>query len=102
MRCTSTRVFPEPGPASTSTLVWSRLSATMPCWTGFFRLSTISRHESGVVSRRSPVPGREASGRELLVLQREVVRRKAQSVRHGGEAALGELHHHVDLQHPAL
>ncbi len=55
MRCINTRVLPEPGPASTSTLVCSRSSATMRRWMGLFRLSTIARQDSGVVWREVSV-----------------------------------------------
>ena len=67
------------------------------------RLSTIARHEAGVVLPADLlVPAGQPAVQERLFLQREVVRRQTQRVSHGGEAALGELHHHVDLQNLPL
>ena len=48
------------------------------------------------------VPAGQPAVQERPFLQREVVRRQTQCVPHGGEAALGELHHHVNLQNLPL
>ena len=98
MRCTSTLVLPEPGPASTSTFVASRLSATSPRWRGLDRLSTIDCHDSGVVSRsisaRRPDSQRRTNSSSPKV---KLVEREAHGVSHAVKALLGVGGHHMDL-----
>ena len=48
------------------------------------------------------VPARQPAGEKLLLRECEVVHRQTQRLAHGREAALGELHHDVDLQHLSL
>ena len=63
----------------------------------------MARQDAG---RRLPadhsVPTRQPAGQKLLLHECEVVHRQTQRFAHGGEAALGELHHDVDLQHLSL
>ena len=72
----------------------------MRCWTGVLQaLDDAPPGRRRGLPRQIPVPIRQPAAQEVLLARTEIIHRKAQRVRHGVEAPLCELRHHVDLQH---